>query len=562
MEFTSKLHGVAARLAGLALLGGLGLVLLSFIAGQTIDQVMLQDKIDLTKAQVETVRSLVANIADQGKKDGLDDAAIKDAAKSAVRKLRYSVSEYFFVYAPDGTNVVHGSKPEREGKNFLDSKDAKGYAYIPDMIAAAKAGGGHVAYWFPKQGSDVAQPKVSYAVMYEPWQWVIGTGVYTDDINAAYWKVMRTFALIVLLVLAAVSAVAYLLSRSIAVPVRKLSDVTAHIGAGDYAIDVPCTDRHDEIGTLSRSILALRNEAKKSEDLRREQEELKQRAAKERREAVLQLANSFESSVKGIVDNIVGSVSENESTAKGLIKIADQARDNANSGAAAAEEVSANVETVASATEQLSASIREISGQIQHSSQVSSAAVTKAQETDRMVHGLSMAVERIGEVVQLINDIASQTNLLALNATIEAARAGDAGKGFAVVANEVKGLANQTAKATGEIESQIEEVKNATAQAVDAIKEIGGVIGNMNQITSAIAAAVEQQSAATKEISRNVNQAAEGSKQVSEYVNKLASLTKMVDDGAGSVEVSSTALDKQSHNLQGEVNRFLKSVRA
>jgi methyl-accepting chemotaxis protein len=557
-----NLKTVGMRLAGLAALGGVGLVVLSFVAGSVISDTMLKDKIDLTKSQVETVRSLVANIADKAKKDGLDEAAAKEAAKHAVRTLRYSGNEYFFVYDPQGINVVHGSKPEREGKNFLDSKDAHGVVYIPDFIAKSKAGGGYTFYSFPKLGSDVPSPKVSYNVLFEPWNWIIGTGVYTDDIDAAYWGVMRTFALIVGAVLIVVSAVAYLLSRTIAVPVRQLAEVTAHIGAGDYAIDVPCTMRSDEIGTLANAVLKLRDEAKKAEALRHEQEELKQRSLKERRDAVLQLAGNFESSVKGIVDNIVGAVGENETTAQNLIKIADQARDDATSGATAAEEVSTNVETVASATEELSASIREISGQIQHSSQVSTAAVAKAQETDQMVHGLSQAVERIGEVVQLINDIASQTNLLALNATIEAARAGDAGKGFAVVANEVKGLANQTAKATGEIESQIEGVKVATQQAVEAIKEISGVISNMNEITSAIAAAVEQQSAATKEISRNVQQAAEGSRQVSAYVNKLASLTKQVDDGASAVEASSSALDGQSHNLQSEVNRFLTTVRA
>lgn len=543
-------------------MGGAGLVALALVAGSVIDGVMLQDKIDLTKAQVETARSLVAGIADQAKKDGKDEAAAQETAKQALRGLRYAGNEYFFVYDPSGVNVVHGSKPEREGKNFIDSKDSNGYVYIPDMISMAKAGGGYVSYWFPKQGSDVPQPKVSYAVLFAPWNWVIGTGVYTDDVDVAYWRVMRTFALIVGVILLVVAGIAFYISRTIALPIKGLVEVTGQIGAGNYDIDVPGAARKDEIGSLAGSILALRDEAKKSEGLRREQEELKLRSAKERRDAVLLLASNFEASVKGVVDKIVGAVSENGDTAKLMIGVANAARSDAASGAAAAEEVSSNVATVASATEELSASIREISGQVQHSSEVSGSAVVKAHETNAMVQSLSNAVDRIGEVVQLINDIASQTNLLALNATIEAARAGDAGKGFAVVAGEVKGLANQTAKATGEIESQIEEVRSATKQAVDAIKEIGDVIANMNEITQAIAAAVEEQSAATKEISRNVGQAAEGSRQVSEYVNRLAELTGKVDEGAATVERSSTSLDGQTHTLQGEVNNFLATVRA
>ncbi|TAN49245.1 MAG: methyl-accepting chemotaxis protein [Rhodospirillales bacterium] len=562
MAISSKLHSVSVRLAGLAAFGGVGLVLLSLISGSLIDGIMRQDKIDLTKAQVETARSLVAIYADKSKKGDVDEKTAQLMAKEAIRGLRYGDNEYFFVYDPQGNNLVHGSKPEREGKNFIDTKDAKGYVYIPDMIARAKAGGGHVAYYFPKKGSDVPQPKISSAVLFEPWNWVIGTGVYVDDIDAAYWAIMRTFALVVGAVLIVVSFAAFLLSRTIAKPMGQLAEVTGHIGAGDYAIEVPGANRKDEIGVLAKAVLTLRDEAKKNEALRHEQEVMKQRSVKERRDAVLQLAGTFEASVKGIVDNIVKAAGANEDTAKSLIKIADQARDNATSGAGAAEEVSTNVSTVAAATEELSASIREISGQIQHSSQVSTAAVAKALETDQMVQGLSNAVERIGEVVQLINDIASQTNLLALNATIEAARAGEAGKGFAVVANEVKSLATQTGKATGEIEGQIESVRSATQQAVIAIKEISAVIGNMNEITSAIAAAVEEQSAATKEISRNVQQAAEGSHQVSEYVTRLANLTKLVDDGASTVEASSSSLGGQSHRMQEEVNKFLTTVRA
>jgi methyl-accepting chemotaxis protein len=230
--------------------------------------------------------------------------------------------------------------------------------------------------------------------------------------------------------------------------------------------------------------------------------------------------------------------------------------------AAASEEASTNVQSVASATEELSSSISEIGRQVQESARMATDAVGQARSTNDRVSELSKAASRIGDVVELINTIAGQTNLLALNATIEAARAGEAGRGFAVVASEVKALAEQTAKATGEIGQQISGIQSATQVSVNAIRDISGTIEKLSEISSTIAAAVEEQGAATQEISRNVQQAALGTTQVSAHITDVRQGAS--ETGSASAEVLSAAqsLSGDSNRLKLEVGKFLDSVRA
>jgi methyl-accepting chemotaxis protein len=230
--------------------------------------------------------------------------------------------------------------------------------------------------------------------------------------------------------------------------------------------------------------------------------------------------------------------------------------------AAASEEASTNVQSVASATEELSSSITEISRQVQESARVASEAVGQARTTTERVSELSKAATRIGDVVELINTIAGQTNLLALNATIEAARAGEAGRGFAVVASEVKALAEQTAKATGEIGQQIASIQTATEHSVGAIRDISDTIEKLSEISSAIAAAVEEQGAATQEISRNVQQAAEGTHQVSSNITDVQRGASETGSASSQVLAAAQSLSGDSNRLKLEVGKFLDTVRA
>ena len=297
-------------------------------------------------------------------------------------------------------------------------------------------------------------------------------------------------------------------------------------------------------------------EAQEAEELQ------KQQAEEERRQMMLELADSFQMSVGGIVEGVSSAATEMQATSEQLTGNAEKTSEESASVAAAAEQASANVQTVAAAAEELSKSINEISSQVTQSSTISSKAVEAANKTNDQVRGLAEAATKIGEVVELINDIASQTNLLALNATIEAARAGEAGKGFAVVASEVGNLANQTAKATEEIGAQIGDIQTATNQSVDAIQGITGIIGEINEIATGIASAVEEQGAATQEIARNVEQAAVGTQDVTTNISGVRQVAEETGDGANQVKSASTELSTQSELLRGEVDKFLATIRS
>jgi methyl-accepting chemotaxis protein len=350
---------------------------------------------------------------------------------------------------------------------------------------------------------------------------------------------------------------------TIARPIRALTVAMDRLAGGDFSVVLPGLGRKDEVGGVAAAVEKFKivSEQKAREDaeakIRRDQA-----AAAERKAEMHRLADSFESAIGEIVETVSSAATELEASASTLTSTAEHAQGLTTMVAAASEEASTNVQSVASATEELSSSITEISRQVQQSSRVANEAVDQARTTTERMSELSMAATRIGDVVELINTIAGQTNLLALNATIEAARAGEAGRGFAVVASEVKALAEQTAKATGEIGQQIAGIQSATEQSVGAIKAISGTIEKLSEISSTIAAAVEEQGAATQEISRNVQQAAEGTRQVSSNITDVQRGASETGSASSQVLSAAQSLSGDSNRLKLEVGKFLGSVRA
>ncbi|MCA1526250.1 MULTISPECIES: methyl-accepting chemotaxis protein [Bradyrhizobium] len=345
-------------------------------------------------------------------------------------------------------------------------------------------------------------------------------------------------------------------------PIQRITTEMGVLANGDTSVIVSGIERKDEIGEMAQAVQVFKTNAIEVERLKAEQAETERRNAEQRKRDMVRLADDFESAVGQIIGTVSSASTQLEASATTLTGTAERSQKLATTVAGASEEASTNVQSVASATEEMASSVGEISRQVQESARMAGDAVGQARATTERVSELSKAAARIGDVVELINTIAGQTNLLALNATIEAARAGEAGRGFAVVASEVKALAEQTAKATGEIGQQISGIQAATNDSVGAIKEISSTIERLSEISSAIAAAVEEQGAATQEIARNVQQAAHGTQQVSSNITDVQ--RGATETGTASSQVLSAAqmLSNDSGRLKSEVSKFLTNVRA
>ncbi|MCA1468630.1 CHASE3 domain-containing protein [Bradyrhizobium sp. IC3195] len=345
-------------------------------------------------------------------------------------------------------------------------------------------------------------------------------------------------------------------------PIQRITTEMGVLANGDTSVIVSGIERKDEIGEMAQAVQVFKTNAIEVERLKAEQAETERRNAEQRKRDMVRLADDFESAVGQIIGTVSSASTQLEASATTLTGTAERSQKLATTVAGASEEASTNVQSVASATEEMASSVGEISRQVQESARMAGDAVGQARATTERVSELSKAAARIGDVVELINTIAGQTNLLALNATIEAARAGEAGRGFAVVASEVKALAEQTAKATGEIGQQISGIQAATNDSVGAIKEISSTIERLSEISSAIAAAVEEQGAATQEIARNVQQAAQGTQQVSSNITDVQRGATETGTASSQVLLAAQMLSNDSGRLKSEVSKFLTNVRA
>jgi methyl-accepting chemotaxis protein len=378
-----------------------------------------------------------------------------------------------------------------------------------------------------------------------------------EGYNFAFWTVLGVVAAMMVCGF----GVGLYLVRDLSNGIASIVKPMQALGSGDLTAEVMRRGEKTEIGAMADALQVFKDAliAKKAADA----DAARDAEAKiERGRRVDSITSNFEAMIGEIVDTVSSASTELEASAGTLTSTAERAQELATTVASASEEASTNVQSVASATEEMASSVTEISRQVQESARMAGDAVDQAERTNDRVSELSKAAARIGDVVELINNIAGQTNLLALNATIEAARAGESGRGFAVVASEVKALAEQTAKATGEIGQQIAGIQAATQESVGAIQEISGTIGRLSEISSAIAAAVEEQGAATQEISRNVQQAAQGTQMVSANITDVQRGATETESASSHVLSAAQSLSTDSNRLKVEVAKFLESVRA
>ena len=387
-----------------------------------------------------------------------------------------------------------------------------------------------------------------------------GAEVAGEGAEATYLSAIRLTAVILAVAIVLGLGAAIYMVRDIRRGIGSILTPMGQLTDGELTAEIPHRGETTEIGRIATALQIFKQAllAKKASDDAVDADRAVNAARAQR---ISTATGDFEAMIGELVRSLASASTELEASASTLSSTADHTQELTTMVAAASEEASTNVQSVASATEELSSSVNEISRQVQESARMAGDAVDQARKTNDRVGELAKAAARIGDVVELINTIAGQTNLLALNATIEAARAGEAGRGFAVVASEVKALAQQTAKATGEIGQQVADIQAATQESVSAIGQISGTIEKLSEVSSTIAAAVEEQGAATQEISRNIQQAAQGTQQVSTHITDVERGASETGSASSQVHAAAKSLAGESDRLKNQVEKFLHTVR-
>jgi methyl-accepting chemotaxis protein len=497
---------------------------------------LVQEKVIGLRQMVQTAWSIVADFDKRTRAGEFSPEDGRRMAAAALRVMRYNSNDYFFVTDINSKMLVHAIKPEMEGQDQSNLKDTTGKLIIASLVRICKEEGeGSVDYLWEKSKEAGIVPKTTYAKLYEPWGWVIATGVYMDDvareISTLKWSMILGF-----LLMAAVSLVLNLMSGLRTVrPVQKITGAVESLSGGDLTVRIQGIKSRDEIGVLASNM----------------------------------------NNMVGSFDNVLQDVAASVENVRSTIRVLSTSAEKASEGAI---DQSSQASQIAAAAVEMSQTIQEIAKGVAGASNTSSRAMDIAAEGKRVaevavekVKSVSVSTLQLGtviaklnnsagaisDIVTIINDIADQTNLLALNAAIEAARAGEQGRGFAVVADEVRKLAERTIRATCEISEKVdgvyhesEETKKTmeeeTAKVIDAAKNIEGVEKSLDRIVEAVqesrdqitgmASAIEQQSKTTEEVSGSIDRTAGIAKtiemmaqQVSQEVGELTKVTSQLD---------------------------------
>ena len=492
---------------------------------------------------VQSALSIAQSEYDKSQRDKTPDDVARQRAADAIGKLRYGNGDYFWINDLGPRMIIHPIKPELNGQDLGNIKDPNGKRLFVEFADTVKRqGSGVVEYYWPKPGNDAPQPKLSYVTGFAPWGWVIGSGVYIDDLDAQVWSSTKELIIAALCIIVVLGAITLVIARKMSSALSSMTSALIALGTGQFDVKLPGLNRADEIGDMARSIEQFKIKA--AEKVREEaaaDEQRRLQAEEAKAAALQQMAETVERETNAAVTEVASGTSRMADSATQMNDTARTLGENSSSVAAAAEEALINAQTMAKASSHMAASITAIAQQVSSSRDLTRQAVTASTEAQSTIARLEEAASKVSAVTNLISEIAEQTNLLALNATIEAARAGEAGRGFAVVASEVKSLAEQTAKATSEISQQIAEIQDSTRASVQSISAIGEVIRNVESVSTTIADAIEQQNTTTLEISRTVEETSLAAREVA---TQIASVSReAVETGRRAAEIRHGSVD-------------------
>ncbi|WP_456717134.1 cache domain-containing protein [Bradyrhizobium sp. USDA 4353] len=543
---------------GLSFCGLLGLALFQALNLSTSLRQQRQSELQ------HLVQNALSIVRDEYDKANGGSTSMVDAQKRAAErlaKLRYGSGDYFWINDLAPRMVMHPLKPELNGQDLSQNKDPNGkrlFVEFADVVK--KQGAGFVDYQWPKPGKDAPQPKLSYVAGFEPWGWVVGTGVYIDDMQAQVWHSASEVIWAALGVIVIVGGITLLIARRTSKALASMTAALDRLASGDFDIQLPGLARKDELGDMARSIAQFKIKSmERANEIAREESERLQAMDRMKAKALRDMAETVERETNKAVGEVAGGTEEMAGNASSMTESALTLGKNSSSVAAAAEQALANTQTVARASAQLATSISEIAAQVKSSRELTARAVSASAEAQTTVAKLSEAASKVGAVTSLINEIAGQTNLLALNATIEAARAGEAGRGFAVVASEVKSLAEQTARATSEIAQQISEIQSSTQASVASIGAIGEVIRNVEAVSSTIANAIQAQDGVTLEISRTVEETSHAAREVATQIASVSREASETGRRASQIRDGSLDIAKKVDLLRETLVRVIRT---